>query len=183
LPLKCSRRCGKIICRDKMNFGFLLFPGLEELDLVGPWEMAGMWSKYGRGPEHLLMIAEKKAPVLCSNGMSLNPHTDFTGCPDLDYLLIPGGEGTRTEVDNPVLMKFVTNRAFSCRAMLSVCTGSFILQRAGLLAGKRATTHWTSLERMRESGDVEVIEERVVQDGSIWTSSGVRPASTSCWHS
>jgi len=158
---------------DTMVFGFLLFHGLEELDLVGPWEMAGMWSKYGSGPEHLLMIAEKKAPVLCSKCMSLNPHADFSGCPDLDYLLIPGGEGTRTEVDNPVFMKFVADRAVRCRAVLSVCTGSFILQKAGLLAGKRATTHWASLERMREFSDVEVVEERIVQDGSIWTASGV----------
>lgn len=156
-----------------MNFGFLLFHGLEELDLAGPWEMAGMWSKYGRGPEHLLMVAEKKVPVICSKGMSLNPHTDFAECPDLDYLLIPGGEGTRTEVDNPVLMEFVADRAGRCRAVLSVCTGSFILQKAGLLKGKRATTHWASLERMREFGDVEVVEERFVHDGNIWTSSGV----------
>lgn len=156
-----------------MNFGFLIFPGLEELDLAGPWEMAGMWSRYSRGPGNLLMVAEKSGPVRCSKGMSLNPHTDFQACPDLDYLLVPGGEGIRSEADNPALIDFVAARAAQCKAVLSVCTGAFILHKAGLLAGKRATTHWASLDRLRELGDVEVTEDRIVQDGGIWTSSGV----------
>jgi transcriptional regulator GlxA family with amidase domain len=156
-----------------MNFGFLIFPGLEELDLVGPWEMAGMWSKFAHGPENRLMVAEDSRPVLCSKGMSINPHADFAGCPPLDYLLVPGGEGTREEVNNPALIRFVAGQARHCKAVLSVCTGSFILHRAGLLSGLRATTHWASLERLRELDYVDVVEERVVQEGRIWTSSGV----------
>jgi transcriptional regulator GlxA family with amidase domain len=156
-----------------MNFGFLIFPGLEELDLVGPWEMVSLWSKFVQGPEKCLMVAEKPGPVLCAKGMSINPHVTFPECPSLDYLLVPGGEGTRKEVDNQVLIQFVGEKAQNCKAVLSVCTGSYILHRAGLLSGRRATTHWASLQRMRELGDVEVVEDRIVRDGKIWTSAGI----------
>jgi transcriptional regulator GlxA family with amidase domain len=156
-----------------MNFGFLIFPGLEELDLVGPWEMIGLWSRFAKGPENCLMVAERPGPVICSKGMSLNPHFDFSSCPKLDYLLVPGGEGTGKEVDNSILIKFVADQAEHCRAVLCVCTGAFILHRAGLLSGKRATTHWTALQRLRDLGDVDVVEERVVRDGKIWTAAGV----------
>ncbi len=156
-----------------MNFGFLIFPGLEELDLVGPWEMISMWSRFAQGPENCLMVAETSEPVICAKGMSLNPHATFSDSLPLDYLLVPGGEGTKREVDNPALIKFVAGQAGSCKAVLSVCTGTFILHRAGLLQGRRATTHWASLQQLRELGDVEVVEERMVKDGKIWTSAGV----------
>jgi transcriptional regulator GlxA family with amidase domain len=156
-----------------MTFGFLLFPGLEELDLVGPWEMVSMWSQHLQGPEKCLMVAQSMDPVICAQGMSLNPHVSFAECPRLDYLLVPGGQGTRTEVANEILIRFVADQARDAQAVLSVCTGAFILHRAGLLSGKRATTHWSSLPRLRELGDVEVVEERVVRDGKIWTAAGV----------
>ncbi|MFH0788897.1 MAG: DJ-1/PfpI family protein [Pseudomonadota bacterium] len=156
-----------------MNFGFLVFPDLEELDLVGPWEMIRFWSKIAQGPENCLMVAEKPGPVICNKGMSINPQVIFPECPPLDYLLVPGGQGTRLEVDNEILIKFVADQAKNCRAVLSVCTGAFILHRAGLLSGLRATTHWASLDRLRALGDVQVVEERLVRSGRIWTSSGV----------
>jgi transcriptional regulator GlxA family with amidase domain len=156
-----------------MNFGFLVFPDFEELDLVGPWEMIGYWSKIAGGPEQRLLIAERAEPVVGNKGLSVNPQTTFEACPALDYLLIPGGMGTRKEVDNEKLIGFVSDQAKGCRALLSVCTGSFILQKAGLLSGLRATTHWGSLDRLRALGDVTVVEERIVRDGRIWTSAGV----------
>jgi transcriptional regulator GlxA family with amidase domain len=156
-----------------MHFGFLIFPDLEELDLVGSWEMIRFWSTIGQGPEHCLMVSEKSGPVLCNKGMSINPQVIFSECPPLDYLLVPGGQGTRLEVDNETLVRFVADQAKNCRAILSVCTGAFILHRAGLLSGRRATTHWASLDRLRALGDVEVVEERFIQDGRFWTSAGV----------
>ena len=78
-----------------MNFGFLLFNDLEELDLVGPWEMIGMWGEYAGGPEDRLTIAETQGPVTCTNGMRILPDVTFEESPQLDYLLVPGGFGTR----------------------------------------------------------------------------------------
>ena len=156
-----------------MNFGFLLFKDLEELDLVGPWEMVCIWSKYGNGPENCLMIAQTDAPVTCSNGMIITPHSSFQNAPRLDYLLIPGGMGTRTEVNNKILTDFVAAQAETCKVVLSVCTGSFILHSAGLLNGKKATTHFSMLDNLRDLPDVEVVEKRFVKGGKIWTSAGV----------
>ena len=156
-----------------MTFGILIFPDVEELDFAGPWEMLRGWSRFLGGPDRCLIVAESAAPVSCANGLSVNPDVSFDQCPDLDFLLVPGGMGTRKEIDNAVLVGFISRQAKHCRFMLSVCTGAFLLHRAGLLSGRRATTHWNSLDRLRALGDVTVTEERVVHDGSVWSSAGV----------
>jgi transcriptional regulator GlxA family with amidase domain len=156
-----------------MNFGFLLFPNLEELDLVGPWEIIGVWSKYAGGPEHCLTVSQSGGEIVCAKGLRMVADHRFADCPPLDYLLIPGGQGTRAEVSNQELLEFVRRQAASCREVLSVCTGSFILQAAGLLKDKRATTHWGSVDRLRAFADVTVDEKRFVRDGHIWTAAGV----------
>jgi transcriptional regulator GlxA family with amidase domain len=156
-----------------MNFGVLIFNQVEELDFVGPWEMLTMWSKFADGPENCLIVGQTLEPVICAKGLSINPHVSFSSCPALDYMLVPGGQGTRQEVNNPTLLEFVSAQARNCKAVLSVCTGSFILHAAGLLSGKKATTHWGSLQRLRDLGDVEVVEQRFVQDGAVWSSAGV----------
>jgi transcriptional regulator GlxA family with amidase domain len=156
-----------------MNFGILVFPQVEELDFVGPWEMLTLWSKFADGPKNCFVVAQSPEPITCAKGLSINPHLSFADCPALDYLLVPGGEGTRREVGNPVLLEFVARQAEHCKAVLSVCTGSFVLHAAGLLSDKRATTHWRSLDRLRALGDVEVVEQRFVRDGNVWSSAGV----------
>ncbi len=155
------------------NVGVLLFPAVEELDFVGPWEMLTMWRDWADGPQTCVLVAESSTPVMCAKGMSLQPHRNFNDCGPLDVLLVPGGQGTRSEVSNTALTQFVTRQAASCQHVLSVCTGAFILHAAGLLSGKRATTHWGSLGRLRDLGDVEVVEERWTRDGNVWTSAGV----------
>ena len=156
-----------------MIFGVLIFNEAEELDFVGPWEMLTMWSKVANGPERCVIVSQTLEPVICAKGLSINPHVSFAECPALDYLLVPGGRGTRQEVNNPALVEFVARQASHCKAVLSVCTGAFVLHSAGLLSGRKATTHWRSLERLRALGDVSVVEERYVQDGTVWTSAGV----------
>ena len=156
-----------------MNFGILVFNQVEELDFVGPWEMLTMWQKVADGPKNCLVVSQSLEPVTCAKGLSINPHVCFADCPKLDYLLVPGGQGTRQEVNNAVLVEFVASQAKNCKAVLSVCTGSFILHAAGLLSGKTATTHWGSLERLRALGDVQVVEQRFVRDGNVWSSAGV----------
>lgn len=155
------------------SFGLLLFPGVEELDAIGPWEMAALWALQPSGPRECLLIGQSEAPITCAKGLVLLPQASFATAPPLDVLLVPGGLGTRTQVNNPALIGFLRQQAASCRAVLSVCTGAFLLQAAGLLSGKRATTHWASLERLRALGDVEVVEERFTRDGEIWTAAGI----------
>ncbi|MBU0516442.1 MAG: DJ-1/PfpI family protein [Proteobacteria bacterium] len=156
-----------------MNFGFLLFPDVEELDFVGPWEIIGMWSKMFDGPEQCLIVSQEGQAVRCAKGLQVKADHSFETCPPLDYLLVPGGQGTRREVDNAELISFVQKQAAGCRQVLSVCTGSFVLQAAGLLQGKRATTYWRSLDLLGKLPGVSVVEERFARDGDIWTAAGV----------
>ncbi|MGI8739114.1 MAG: DJ-1/PfpI family protein [Gammaproteobacteria bacterium] len=156
-----------------MNFGFLLFPQLEELDLVGPWEMITTWGLQPGGPGAVFTVSETGGQITCAKGLRIASDYTFDNCPRLDYLLVPGGQGTRGEVSNPRLVYFVAASARSCKAVVSVCTGAFILQAAGLLAHKRATTHWASLERLQALPDVTVTEARVVRDGNVWSAAGI----------
>ena len=155
------------------RFGILLFHGAEELDFVGPWEMLRLWSLYAGGPPECLLVAQQTAQVVCAKGMHVLPDHGFASCPPLDALLVPGGQGTRTEVDNPVLVDFVQRHAAQAQLTMSVCTGALVLHAAGLLQGRRATTHWGMLPRLRTLAGVQVVEERFVQDGPVWTSAGV----------
>ena len=155
------------------RFGILLFPGVEELDFVGPWEMLRMWSLYADGPSECLLVAQRDAPVECAKGMRVLPDHDFAGCPPLDGLLVPGGKGTREQTNNPALLDFVRTQAAGAQLLMSVCTGAFVLHAAGQLAGRSATTYWSMLPALRELGDVQVLEQRFVHDGNVWTSAGV----------
>jgi len=153
------------------RIGFLAFPGVEELDLVGPWEMATMWRDYAGGPECLL-VAQQKGPVRCAKGLAILAEADFASCPPLDALVVPGGFAAFDEAKNATLVDFVRAAARGGNDVLSVCSGSFILLAAGLLEDRRATTHWKVLGQLREAG-VEVVEDRFVRDGNIWSSGGV----------
>jgi len=81
-----------------MKVGVLVFPGVEELDFAGPWELLSLWGKLPGGPQAPRIVAQSLEPVPCAKGLSVNPHFAFQTCPDLDVLVVPGGLGTRTQV-------------------------------------------------------------------------------------
>lgn len=152
-------------------FGVLIYPGVEELDFQGPWEMLGMWHKYSGGPKPVL-VAQSDAPVSCAHGMRVLPDQTFAGCGALKYLLVPGGYAAFEEMKNPLLTDFVKQKSEQARAILSVCSGSFILLAAGLLRERQAATNWKVIDMLRQAG-VEVVEQRFVQADKVWTSAGV----------
>ncbi len=154
-------------------FGILVFDGVEELDFIGPWELVGQWSRRADGPRRCLTVSQRSASITCANGLTVTADTTYAACPSLDVLLVPGGQGTRREVDNDTTVQFIADQAGQADHVLSVCTGTFLLHAAGLLRGKTATTHWAHLNRLRELPDVQVAEERFVRDGRIWTAAGV----------
>jgi transcriptional regulator GlxA family with amidase domain len=154
------------------TIGIVLFPDVEELDFVGPLEALGAMAFIDRG-WRVVTIAEAGGRVRARHGLSVNVDHSFADAPPLDVLLVPGGQGTRQEADNPRMIEFVRGAGANAQYVTSVCTGAFILHRAGFLSGRRATTHWGSLERLRGLGDVEVVEERFVQDGNVITAAGV----------
>jgi len=156
-----------------MNFAFLAFNDLEELDLMGPWELLGGGLKTEGIINEAFIVAETGQTITCAKGLKIETHYSFDTCPNFEYILVPGGWGTRAEAKNRVLLDFLKTRSANCKAVLSVCTGAFLLAEIGLLKGKRATTHWGSLDRLRDFGGIEVIEERYTHDENVWCSAGV----------
>ena len=155
------------------TFGILLFPDVEELDFVGPWEVFTTFAKYFDQDWQVVTIAETPGALKCAKGLSVVPDHTFDDCPRMDVLLVPGGQGTRREVDNEALIDFVRRVGSACQWVTSVCTGAFVLSRAGFLQGRRATTHWATLDLLRSEPGVEVVEQRFVQDGNVITAAGV----------
>ena len=153
------------------KIGIILFPEVEDLDFAGPLEVLGNMALMDRDWQ-VLTIAET-TNVKTAYGLKITVDYGFEDAPPLDVLLVPGGLGTRREVDNPKMIQFVREAGSRASFVTSVCTGAFILHRAGFLSGKRATTHWGATAQLRELGDVEVIEERFVQAGNVITSAGV----------
>jgi len=162
-----------------LTFGILIFPDAEELDFVGPWEvftMSAMARNKGVLPEgQVIMIAETPEPVRCAKGMKVTPDFSIADAPKIDVLLVPGGQGTRVEVENRALMKWIAEVSPTCEWVTSVCTGAVLLAEAGPAAGKQVTTHWGFIEELRKHDRVkEVLENtRYVRDGNVVTAAGV----------
>ena len=158
-----------------LKIGILIFDDAEELDFVGPFEVFTMASFVKPGFCDVKLIAERDAPVRCANGMRVLPDATTANCGALDVLLVPGGQGTRREVDNKPLLDWIAGVAKSARWITSVCTGAMLLTAAGPARGKRVTTHWAYIPALRERGEAsEVLEHyRYVQDGNVVTSAGV----------
>lgn len=154
------------------TIGIVVFPQVEELDFVGPLEVFGSMAFLDHDWQ-VVTIAESSAGVKGTHGLNIKTDHTFENAPPLDVLLVPGGQGERREVDNPRMIQFVREAGSNASYVTSVCTGAFILHRAGFLSGRRATTHWGAIERLQELGDVEVMKERFVQDGNLVTAAGV----------
>ena len=154
--------------------GLLLFDGAEELDFVGPWEVFTMAAKI-ESDVRVVTIAERAEPIRCAKGMRVLPDHTLSDAPALDVVLVPGGQGTRREVDNPVLIDWLRRTAPGLSWVTSVCTGALLVCEAGLARGRRVTTHWAFIEDLRKRyPDVEVLEQvRYVRDERLCTAAGV----------
>ena len=152
--------------------GIVVFENAEELDFVGPWEVFGMAAKLREQGDRVLLLAEDDGPVRCAKGLRVLPDATFAQAPALDVVLVPGGQGTRREVNNPAMLGFL--RAQKPQWMTSVCTGSLVLHGSGHARGKRVTTHWNFVQTLRERGEVTVLDDqRWVRDGNLVTAAGV----------
>ncbi|MDE3156585.1 MAG: DJ-1/PfpI family protein [Acidobacteriota bacterium] len=166
---------------DRQRVGIVLFDGVEVLDFCGPFEVFSVTRldeerrREEQSPFDVRLVAEREGPVTTTGGMRVLPHDTFETCPPLDILLVPGGWGTRAQLKNPVLLDWLRSRADHVQLLTSVCTGSMVLGSAGLLDGRRATTHWASLDWMRDSFPAVRIEygKHFVEDGALWTSAGI----------
>ncbi len=155
------------------TIAFVLFDGAEELDFVGPWEVLTYTGKLQEGTCTAFTVSQAGGEVRCAKGLRVLADYSFADCPPADIILVPGGIGTRTEVDNAAMIEFLRRVGAQCELVTSVCTGAFLLERAGFLAGRRAVTHWASMDRLRTLGTVDVIEKRYVDEGTVITAAGV----------
>jgi len=155
------------------TIGILLFDDVEELDFVGPWEVFTS-ARMIRGELAVLTLAEQAGPVRCAKGLRVLPDATLDEAPRVDVLVVPGGQGTRREVDNPKVVGYVRRAASSAAWVTSVCTGALLLHGAGLLEGKRVTTHWAFADSLEGRGGVRVLRDaRYVRDGNVVTAGGV----------
>ena len=151
----------------RLQIGLLLFPDITQLDLTGPYEV---FTKFPDSDVHLLW--KDLEPVSAAGGMRLLPTARFADCPPLDLVCVPGGAGMNRLLNDAETLDFLRRQARGARYVTSVCTGSLVLGAAGLLAGRRATTHWMSLPMLAAFG-CEPVAERVVVDGNLITGGGV----------
>jgi transcriptional regulator GlxA family with amidase domain len=156
------------------TYGLLIFDGAEELDFAGPWEVFTASSMLRDDAGTAVLIAENPGAVRCSKGMRVLPDHTLGDHPPLDVLLVPGGQGTRREVSNPVLIEWIRRVAADVTWVTSVCTGALLLHEAGPARGRRVATHRAFEDTLEARGDVTVVRDaRYVVDGNLVTSQGV----------
>lgn len=167
----------------RLRVGILIFDEVEVLDFAGPYEVfsrarliPGVESRRSNdsAPFEVFTIAAGAAPVTATGGLRVVPDVDFTTAPPIDVLVIPGGFGTRALLRDDATLEWIQRNAATARRVTSVCTGALLLARAGLLAGRRATTHWGALALLAEVDPTIRVQPdlRVVEDGIV-TSAGV----------
>lgn len=149
------------------TIGMVIFPGLTQLDLTGPWEV------FVRLPRtKVSLVAETTTPIISEGGLKIMPDMAFDDAPQFDLIFVPGGTGINPMMTDAALMSFLQKQAQQAKYITSVCTGALLLGAAGLLRGKRATTHWLSMDLLGIFGAVPVYQ-RVVTDGNLITGGGI----------
>jgi transcriptional regulator GlxA family with amidase domain len=168
---------------EKRQVGILVFDDVEVLDFAGPFEVfsrtrltPGLESRRSddSAPFNVFTVAPRPGPVVAVGGLRVVPHFDFTNAPPIDILVVPGGFGTRPLMEDAAVLAWLRRTAVAAQRVTSVCTGALLLAQAGLLAGRRATTHWSALDRLAGLDATIIVAggQRVVEDGII-SSAGV----------
>lgn len=153
------------------RIGALIFPGFELLDMFGPLEMFGLLEE----EFEISMVSERAGPVVSNQGPKALAEADYDADISYDLVLVPGGRGTRREIENPATLSWLRKVRGDAELMLGVCTGSALLAQAGLLDGLRATTNKIAFDWVAGLGPevTWVKQARWVRDGTTFTSSGV----------
>ena len=154
------------------KIAFVLFRDFEELDFAGPYEVFGVASRQLKKEWQVFTVAEERT-VEAAHGMKIQVDYLFEDPPRADMILVPGGFGTREGMENSALIDCIRRAGADAQYVTSVCTGSFLLHKAGFLKNKRAATYFRSREQLQEMGSVTVVEERWVHDGNVITAGGV----------
>lgn len=160
------------------NVGILLFNEVEVLDFAGPFEVFSIASypNCKQKPFTVNTVAQTTDLIIARNGLKVQPDYDFHNSPHFDILIVPGGYGAEEiEIQNQTLIKWIKDSTRDCDIIASVCTGAFLLAETGLLDGKRATTHWTDLDRLESEYSKIIVKRGIkfVDENDIITSGGI----------
>lgn len=158
------------------NLAILIFTDVELLDFCGPYEVFSVANRFvSETPFNVFTIVENAGPVVSHNGLSVNSHYRLADCPKPDILLVPGGRGTRAQLTNSTLVGWIKTVAKNAELVLSVCTGSLLLAKAGLLDGLETTTHHGSLDLLRELAPTASVhsDRRFIDNGRVICSAGI----------
>jgi cyclohexyl-isocyanide hydratase len=149
------------------QIGILVFPNVQQLDLTGPYEV---FASLPGTTVHL--VWKTTAPITASTGLVMQPTMSYADCPQLDVVCVPGGAGINPLLHDAETLDFLKRQAPGCAYVTSVCTGALVLGAAGLLVGKKATTHWSAHDLLARYGAIPT-EGRVVRDGNLFSGGGV----------
>ena len=164
------------------NVAVLIFDEVEVLDFCGPFEVfatAALPPESEGGEEtrlyEVFIIAEDRELVRCRGGLLVQPHYSVADHPPLDIIVVPGGYGTRQAQERPAVLDWIRRQRASEALTTSVCTGAFLLGAVGLLDGKKATTHWSTIDELRETYSTADVRDdaRFIDEGEIITAAGV----------
>lgn len=158
-----------------IQIGILLFERVEELDFVGPYEVLAAAQDLRPEAIEVKTYALDGLAVTCNKRLTVTAHALAAEAPQLDVLLVPGGNGSRAAAEDPRAIDWLRTQALGCRWVTSVCTGARVLEAAGLVDGKRITTYHDAIEELRRSGRAAEVMAgvRYVRDGNLVTSAGV----------
>lgn len=168
---------------DRLNVGIFVFPQVEVLDFAGPYEVfsrtrtsPGVLSRRSEdtAPFRVFTVAKSSDTLAATGGLKITPDYSFADAPHIDILIVPGGFGTRSLLEDQETLRWLKETASKARRTASVCTGALLLAKIGLLDNKRATTHWASLALLQNLGqDIRVEPQSRYVDDNIVTSAGV----------
>jgi cyclohexyl-isocyanide hydratase len=166
-PLSVPEAWAKLAASKRIDIGVFIYPDMDQIDFTGPFEVLV------RLPgAHIHVVGLHAGPIRDYNGLILTPQMTLAEMPEMDLLVVPGGPGEEAQIGNAALLTVLRRHAAAGKPLYSVCTGALLLGAAGLLKGRKATTHWAALEALPYFG-AQAMTERVVVDGNIVSAAGV----------
>lgn len=172
---------------SQRTVGILLFNEVEVLDFAGPFEVFSITTLHNSNDKlfNVSTISENGELVTARNGLKVYPDYSFVNHPPFDIVIIPGGYGAEeVEINNPNVINWIKNQQAKVEFMTSVCTGALLLAKAGILDGKRATTHWMDLDRLEKEYPSVLVQRdtKFIDEGSIITSGGISAGINMSFH-
>lgn len=158
------------------RIALILFPDVEVLDFAGPFEVFAVTNElFGGQIFDISIVSTEPGPVRARNGLTIVPDCTLETCPPAEIIVLPGGRGTRELIKQPAVLAWLQSRSATAEIVFSICTGSLVLAKAGLLDGLTITTHHTAMDALRELAPRSIVDpsQRFHDNGKYITAAGI----------